>query len=179
MREAILSVIPEAADRVPLASRISTLEDVIALDTAALRLLKAEHNAEIVSLEGRIEVSTKDRWAQSARRALQVLRMHNNWIADELRRRDKAEALRQQKDARRDAAELRAENLRRQQENIRESHQARLERIKASNDATAQAVAVFKEVAREVLGMEMYEHLWELTRQRLAGTELGAARGAQ
>jgi len=26
---------------------------------------------------------------------------------------------------------------------------------------------VFKEVAREVLGAEMYEHLWELTRIRL------------
>lgn len=169
MREALLTVIPDAADRMHLADKISTLDDVTAMDTASLRRMQAAHDAEIVSLQGRIETSTVDRWARSARRALQVLHMHRHWIAGELRKRERAEALKHQREAAQSAAAARADNLRRFQDGVRESHQARLERIKASQDETARQIAVFKEVAREVLGMEMYSHLWELTEQRMAG----------
>ena len=161
-----------------LADKISTLDDVTAMDTADLRRMQAAHDAEILSLTGRIEVSTKERWAKSAKRALEILRMHRNWIAGELRKRERAESLKHQREAMQSAAAARADNLRRFQDGVRESHQARLERIKASQDETARQIEVFKEVAREVLGMEMYEHLWELTRQRLAGTAPGGAGGA-
>lgn len=174
LRLALAEAITEAGDRIQLADKFRALEEVTAMDTPALRSAKAMHDAEIVMLKGRIEISAHARWAQSARRALQILRTHRNWIADELRRRDKAEALKNQREARIAAAASRAENIRRQQENYREIHQARIERIHAANNETAKATALFKEVAREVLGMEMYEHLWELTRMRLESVTDGA-----
>ena len=175
MREEILRVLPDAAERIQLASQITGLEDVSAMDHATLRTMKAAHDAEIVSLQNRLDASTNEQWAKSGRRALHVLHAHRGWLADELRRRDRREAMQRQRELAQSAAAARAENLKRQREHSEAQHHARLQRIASANDDSAKAIAVFKEVALEVLGAEMYAHLWELARQRIEGEPAGGA----
>ena len=67
MREEILRVLPGAAERIPLASQITGLEDVSAMDHATLRTMKAAHDAEIVSLQNRRR-SLPWTWLQSCER---------------------------------------------------------------------------------------------------------------
>lgn len=129
----------------PLARRIVSAEQLTPLSDDALRALRAEHDAEILSLQGRIEVVEREQrdplWLTRARQALRTLRMHRVWIGQE--------------QAARATAAARA---------------ARLARIQASTAEDARHTAVFKAVAHEVLGDEMYQHLWQLTQQRLGQT---------
>lgn len=131
-------------DDTPIARRIESAEQLANMTDELLQSLKAEHEAEIIALAGRIAVgeqhpSRRDpEWIHRARRALQSLRLHSTWIGREIAKRHTEAARR-----------------------------ARLARIEASNSADARQTAVFKKVAHEVLGDEMYAHLWQLTLQRL------------
>ncbi len=169
MQTALLTAIPEAAERIPLSRQIVSAEQLAALGDPELARLDAAHAAEVVSLVGRIEAATDPAWIRRARQALRVLHLHHRWIATERVTRKKQEAKRQQSEARRQAALTKDRNRQATAELQARQHTERLARIKAANELTAQSVEVFKEVAREVLGMEMYEHLWELTRQRMEG----------
>lgn len=167
MQDALMAAMPELQEKQLLARQIDSVEQVVAMSTDDLERLKVEHENEIVTLLGRISLRPDTRWAVSARQALRVLNLHNSWIGRELTRRRRIEARNDQK---KQAEEMRSAKLLAQQEHTqrqREAEAARLARIKASNDETAQHIAVFKEVAREALGAEMYAYLWELTKKRI------------
>ncbi len=169
MQTALLAAMPEAAERIPLSRQIVSAEQLAAVGDPELARLDAAHSAEIVSLVGRIEAATDPAWIRRARQALRVLHLHRRWIATERVTRKKQDAKRQQSEARREAAQIKERNRQATAELQARQHAERLERIRAANELTSQAVGVFKEVACEVLGREMYEHLWELTRQRMEG----------
>ncbi len=170
MSEALAAAIPGLQDRVPLARQIASVEQVAAMPTDELERQFSAHEAECVMLTGRLEADPDARWARRARQALRVLHLHRGWITRELARRKKAAAAAANKDAVRTAAEARKAAQREMTERQQAADAARMERIRASNDVNAQHIATFKEVAREVLGAEMYQHLWELTRIRLGQT---------
>lgn len=166
MQTAMLAAIPDAANRIPLSRQIVSAEQVAGLDSVVLERLDAAHAAEAISLIGRIELATDAAWIRRARQALRVLNLHRNWISAERAKRKKLEAKRHQSEARREAAQIKEQNRQATAELQARQHAERLARIKAANELTAESVEVFKEVAREVLGMEMYAHLWELVGQR-------------
>lgn len=151
----------------PLSRRIETIEQVADLPTDELDRLNAEHEAECVMLAGQIDANPEAHWVRRARQALRVLKLHQEWISRELRLRKKAAARAAHMKTFRTASEARKNARREHMEIQRAAEEARMQRIKASNDKNAQQIAIFKEVAREVLGAEMYAHLWELTQQRL------------
>lgn len=138
---------PEAATATtPLARRITSVEQLTPLATAALQTLHAEHDTEILKIQdslarahkaGRTDTATIV-WQHSARRALKVLKLHRTWIGRELATRAATGA-----------------------------STAKLARLQLATSTEARAITVFKEVAHEVLGDEMYSHLWLLTQQRL------------
>lgn len=162
-----------------LARRIASADDLVPMTDEELRLLEAEHAAEIVSLSGRLEVAglpvavspgPDGVWAGRARRALRTLRLHRQWIVQEQTARkeaakaaNKARALELQQQSQRERiAQREAEALEHER-----NRQAKLERIREANGENARQVAVFKAVALEVLGAELYDHLWELAQRRL------------
>jgi hypothetical protein len=156
-------------ERVPLAWTIRTLEDVTAMSLPELIAAEARHQADILALTGKIEsVIPQADWTRRARQALRVLKLHRTWITQELAAKRRAEARRAAEEAVEGKRQERAAARAKAAQEAQVAHQAKLDRIKASNDEAAQQVAVFKEVAREVLGAEMYEHLWELARVRIA-----------
>lgn len=169
MQTAMLAAIPEVADRIPLSRQIDGAEQLANFDAAELARLDAAHSAEIVSLVGRIEAATDKNWIRRANQALRVLRLHQRWIAAELSAKRKRDRVQQQRATRLESAQIKEQNRQATAELQQRQHAERLARIRSANDETAQAIRVFKEVAREVLGMEMYEHLWELARQRTIG----------
>jgi len=170
MQDAMTAAMPELKDRVPLARQIESAEQVASMAMADLERLFVAHEAECVSLAGRIDAATDDRWIRKARQALRVLHLHRGWVARELARRKRADAAETQRQAQRAAAEAKRAGQRSAADLRAAADEARMKRILASNDVNAQHIAVFKEVAREVLGAEMYAHLWELTRLRLGLT---------
>lgn len=167
MQDAMTAAMPDLKDRVPLARQIESAEQVAAMDKADLERLFVAHEAECVSLAGRIEAAPDARWARPARQALRVLHLHKGWLARELARRKKVDAAIAQRQTQIAAAEAKRAGQRSAADMRAAADEARMKRILASNDVNAQHIAIFKEVAREVLGAEMYAHLWELTRQRL------------
>ena len=44
---------------------------------------------------------------------------------------------------------------------------AKAERIRLANEKDMRDIGVFKTVCREVVGDEMYQHIWQLTNQRI------------
>ncbi len=143
-----------------LARTITSQLEVAALDDAALVEAIAGHEAEILSLGGRIQAASDQSRTEPARRAMRVLKLHLDWLKREQRARQRRVDL-VARQAGREAAE-------RQQ---RQAIEAKTKRIAMANSENTRGVELFKEVAREVLGMEMYEHLWELVRQRQAASE--------
>lgn len=170
MSQALAAAIPGLQDRLPLARQIVSAEQVAELASDELERLHVAHESECVRLTGRLEAAPDARWARGARQALRVLHLHKAWISRELLRRKKAETRAEQKVVVQTAAEARKAAQREMTDRQRAADAARLERIQASNDENAKHIATFKEVAREVLGAEMYQHLWELTRIRLGQT---------
>jgi hypothetical protein len=169
MSQALAAAIPVAHDDVSLARQIVSAEQIAAMPTDELERLHVAHEAECVSLTGRLETYSNDapRWARSAKQALRVLHLHRGWIARELARRKKAAAKAEHRQELQSVAEARKAAQREMAERQREAAEERMKRIQASNDVNLHHIAIFKEVAREVLGAEMYAHLWELTRQRI------------
>ncbi len=167
MQEAMTEAMPDLQERAPLARQIVSVEQVAAMPTDELERQFAAHEAECVMMTGRLEADPGARWARGAKQALRVLHLHRGWITRELARRKKAASAAANKDAARTAAEARKAAQREMTERQQAADAARLERIRALNGVNAQHIATFKEVAREVLGAEMYAHLWELTRLRL------------
>ncbi len=168
MRIALQAAMPDHDAREKLARRISAPEQVTAMDDAELARLEAEHEQEIVYLVGAIEAHSEDSsWARRARQALRVLRLHKHWINRERGDRKKKAHAKDMGKSLQAIAAAKVEVAKTMQETQRAAAEARMARIAAANDEDRRQVAMFKTVAREVLGLEMYEHLWELARQRL------------
>lgn len=158
---------PLPQDRTPLSRQVNSAEQVASLDTETLERMHVAHEAEILSLTGRLEAYDPDpQWIKRARRALRCLHLHKAWISRELLKRKKASARAEQRHAAQAAADARMAAHLAHIERLEALQASRLQRIQAANDENAKQMAVFKEVAREVLGAEMYAHIWELARLR-------------
>lgn len=170
LRAALVAAIPQAEQRLPLAARIESVDHVAAMSTVELERMNVAHEAECVSLTGRLEAATDELWIRKARQALRVLHLHRGWIARELAKRKREASQEAHKRVVAMAAESRAAAQQRTADLQQAAAMARAQRIQAAAAETERHVAVFKEVAREVLGEEMYAHLWEMTRRRLEET---------
>ena len=155
-----------------LSRRITSADELAIMDDEQLRSLLAQHETEILSLAGRIEIgSDNERWLVAARQALRVLKQHKVWFELEIKGR-KVSRQRLESRMAREAKAVAREAHRQAQAELQK---ARLARIAAANDANVKNIAVFKEVALEVLGAEMYAHLWELANRRMQPLAQGAA----
>lgn len=145
-----------------LSRTIQSFEDVEAMDTAELESSLAMHEAEIIRIVGALEVrrGTRPRWEVPARQAERTLRLHKSWIERELKARRYANEKATVAQAKRARAEA-------HQQALEKARAEKMARISASNDENMRQVAVFKAVAREVLGAEQYLHLWNLVRLRM------------
>jgi hypothetical protein len=143
----------------PLSKVIQSVEQVREMSTEALESLLAMHETEVAQLVGAIEARTVES-PPRARTAERILRLHQSWIDRELKDR----RVEQERQAAKQAKEARAES---HQQTVAKAHAEKLARISASNDENMRQLAVFKAVAREVLGAEQYLHLWTLVRQRM------------
>lgn len=144
-------------DPYKLTSEIKSIDGVKALTDEQLSAQLAAHEMEIVKLTGVIDsmfgVKDLTKPCRKFIQAQRILKMHKAWIAKEI-----ADRLLVKKQESRAANKLLA----------KEAKKAKAERIKLSNEESLRHVAAFKAVALEVMGREMYEHIWELTHQRIA-----------
>ena len=140
-----------------LVSSIKSIDDVKAFTDEELSSKLADHEMGIVKITGIIDLmySASD-LSKTCRKMMQIqriLKMHKGWIANEI-----ASRLAKKKEASRLAHNA----------FMREAKKAKDERIKISNEETLRNVAVFRAVALEVMGREMYEHIWQLANERIA-----------
>ena len=169
LREAQQYALPDISEREKLTQRIVDLADVKAMADDELALLEAEHEREIVSLVGAIDSKDDDTdWNRRARQALRILRLHQRWITREREERKKKATAKEIGDGLRSLSAAKMDVSKAIRESQLLAADARRARIAAANDENNRNVSVFKAVALEVLGTEMYEHLWELTRERLS-----------
>lgn len=114
------------------------------------------------------------RWHHRARHAMRDMRIRAGLIKQELERRKASAAKSERKD---EKAKKHERFLAHQQElkdiKIRRAEEsaAKMQRVKESNSEQIRQIAVFKTVAREVLGDEMYMYLWQLSHQRMASQQ--------
>ncbi len=160
---------PDSDEREKLSSLIDGPEQLAAMSDLVLAQLQADHEREIVIITGALESRADDTsWARRARQALRILRLHKSWICNERSARKKKANQSAMGPGLEALAAAKVEAAKVRQETQLQAIEARKARIDAANNEDRKQIAVFKAVAREVLGLEMYEHLWELTRQRLA-----------
>lgn len=140
-----------------LTSEIKNIDEVKALTDEQLSGQLAAHEMEIVKLTGVIDSMFGVKGlANPCRKFIQarrILKVHKGWIAKEI-----ADRLAAKKQESRAAHHLQA----------KEATKAKVERIKLSNEETMRHIAAFKSVALEVMGREMYEHIWELAHKRIS-----------
>lgn len=172
MQEAMIAATTKSSTT--LARQIMSVEQVALMSTDDLIRLNGAHESECVSLAGKIETSVNDEWAQKARRALRALQLHRVWIARELKRRKQLSEATEQKKAKEEEYEEKRANRRMAYDLNAANQRARMERIQASQNRDARRTEIFREVAREVLGAEMYAYLWELAQVRINAAEGGA-----
>lgn len=140
-----------------LVSSINSIDDVKAFTDEELASKLADHEIDIVKITGIIDsmygVSDLSKTCKKMMQIQRILKMHKGWISKEI-----ADRLAKKKEASRLAHNA----------IMKDAKRAKAERIKLSNEETLRHVSAFKAVALEVMGREMYEHIWELTHQRLA-----------
>lgn len=114
-------------------------------------------------------------WAARASAKCRHLRAEKRLIDTELNRRNNRRRVAANKAAQEervkaqaDRAVAHAEILEQQKRFAKANHEAKLRRIQASKDTQQVHYAEFKEVVKELVGLEMYVYAWELTRKRLA-----------
>jgi hypothetical protein len=160
----------EATTRPPRPPRIESRAELKEMSADVLHLLEGDFEREITIVLGGLEADPHSDWARRARQAMRFLRLNKAWISEELTARKKtakAEAARLQAEALKEASAAKRAAAKEATKRQTDGNQARLERMAASTAENERHIAIFKEVAREVLGGEMYAHIWELTRQRL------------
>lgn len=152
-----------------LTKQLASRADVQALSDDELVVMLSKHDEEITSVEHRIE-SLGDKASPAITTVLKFLRIHRRWIREEKKQRGK-----EKRKATAHEQMLAAERKREQKRLAAEAHERAVREAaeaKAVRMASLQAfdrkqIAVFKMVVREVLGDEMYMHLWKLTQDRL------------
>lgn len=154
----------------PLTVLFKTFEDVQALDDESLGAAQIEHEAQIAALTGKISAASSDTRKERLKRIRIVLKRNLTWIIRQIKVRNTARNMQAQRELIQAKNQIKHEkriaNEQEVKRNRAEKEALKLAAIKASNDESARQTAVFKEVAQEVLGSEMYLHLWELARQR-------------
>lgn len=130
------------------------------LSKARRALSTLKQHKEIIQIEtvGRLQQAKKARREQAAvdkekNREAKAIRRAKNAVLEEAKRVERQAA--------------HEAKLVRDAEAAQRKHELRVKQIQEANSENARHIAVFKEVALEVLGRELYEHLWELTNQRL------------
>lgn len=153
--------------RQSLARSIVTYAEVESMDDAQLAHSRAEHEAELLRLAGKIDLElagiTNDAKRlsamQSARRALNL---HLDWIKRETKlREDRAARVRWEEAARKKVAAAEA---------LRDSAKFRAERLATVDAENEKRVAAFKALVREHVGDEVYLALWGKALERAAGS---------
>lgn len=152
-----------------LTKQIANRADVQALPDNDLLVMESKHDEEIVHVQHRIE-ALGDEVPHTLKTVLKFLLIHRRWIVEEKSRRRKE---RNTQAAQEKVAA--AERKREQKRSAREAHERAVKEAaeaKAARMASLQAfdrkqITVFKTVVREVLGDEMYMHLWKVTQDRL------------
>lgn len=153
-------MIYEELPRAQLSRAIVSVEQVAAMSIPELESSLADHESEITCLVGAIEGQRVNNLV-SARQAERILRLHKSWVERELKARRHA----------REVASAKADKQARAQAHKQALDKAKAERaarIAASNDENMRQIAVFKEVAMEVLGAEKYLELWKLAQKRMS-----------
>lgn len=143
----------EVLKRASLYRVVRSPEHAAELEREELESLKVAHELEIVSLQGRLDLHpefNRNEWRARSRHALKNLKLQAQWITDELERRAKAE------------------RIARHEKEVQDARRARLDRIAKANEDDRRRKMEFFAVAREVLGLEMYTHIWELANKRAA-----------
>ena len=115
-----------------------------------LASLHALHEVEITKITGRIELYGHS-WKnyKSAKQARRVMQLHKTWIEREQRGREAAKR-----------NDQKAKNREFAQSILNAAASAKAERQKVFKEKDMQDIAVFKSVCREVVGDEMYQHIW-------------------
>lgn len=172
MQEALMEAVPDqVSQRDKLSLKIQVPEDVKPFSTAELHDLLSKHELEIGRLQAKVQRNEGAPWLPRAKGALYALRLHEGWIRREIRIREKREAQEHDKQVRLEVGRMRLKASEEATKRLREQHEMRMQRIKVSNDEDRRQIEVFKKVALEVFGQEMYDRLWELTNKRLREQE--------
>lgn len=164
---------------------VSSYEALCGLSDADVEDLRAAHEAELVKVAGKISAAFatpgSGPYRNKMARVASLLRLHLEWIKRDIARREriqrKAEVavkheahmafVAEERAKRRQRADQVQAQLREEAKNRAAREALKLASIAAANNETARQIAVFKAVCREVMGDEMYLHLWELTRIRM------------
>lgn len=165
---------------------VSSYEGLAELGADRIEELRALHEAEMVKVSGKISaafaIPDSGPYRNKLARVAAVLRLHLEWIKRDIARRDKLarkaetaakHSITLQRMADEREARKRKEQERRNGEALaaqerKERDARKLATVAAANDENARQIGVFKSVCREVLGDEMYSHIWQLTCIRIA-----------
>jgi hypothetical protein len=137
----------------PLAQQIRSPAQLCDMTDDELSDLNVAHQNEIVEIQGRLDASANLEWARRATQALRVLRMHQQWVRQEIAHRRTLDGKKAKELAQSAHADFQ-----------RAIEAARLERIRLANIASERQNAAFKRVVKEAIGIEKYLALWELAR---------------
>lgn len=140
-----------------VAQWVETAAELVSLDGYDLDRLLVAHEAEIVKLKGFLAAAHPTPRPGMAQ-ALRLLHLHAAWATREISVRRKAAKHEAQR-----FADLRAAA-------VREDKHARLA---LSRGQDRKDIEIFKAVCLEVVGSEVYQHLWEMTKVRIAATTTG------
>lgn len=146
----------ETEERKKLTDLVPSRACLQKLSDGDLDSLHAAHEVEITKITGQISISTNHRWAESAKQAKRILALHKAWIEREQRCREAA--------ARKSSKE---KNKLAAQEAVASSVAAKAERMRIASDEKIRQIDTFKEVCKQVVGDELYMHIWQLTYQRM------------
>ncbi len=140
-----------AAPMVHVADLIESAEALKVIPTAELERLLALHESECVKLKGLIEYHSHDH-SRAFRQVLRRLSLHVQWLVREMSIRNKT---------------AKAERQQAEKQCHMEAQKEKTRRLMLAKDEDRRCIEVFKEVALEVLGSEMYLHLWTLAESRM------------
>lgn len=155
-----------------LTNQIANRSDVQALSDNYLSVMESKHDEEIVFVQHRISKLGEDA-PHSLKTALKFLRLHRKWIIEEKKARKK------ERGAQAEREKAVVEEIKRQQKLaaieahariVKEAAEAKAARMASLQALDRKQITVFKTVVREVLGDEMYMHLWKMTQDRLLET---------
>jgi hypothetical protein len=142
-----------------------TATEVRAMSDERLEELIAGHKEDILKINGIIEASCDDLLIAKARRAVNVLVLHKKMLTreDQRRKREKLIAHEREIEEKKEAKRLAQAQMK------IDADARKMARIEAANSREIVQTKMFLETVREVIGDELYVHIWQLVNSRSAG----------